>query len=54
LWLPGEYVVDTYEIPAVDGGWALRVGWYSPEDGTRLARRGAAQNAPEDYAQIGF
>lgn len=36
LWLPDEYVTDTYAFPAVNAGYTFRVGLYSPDDGVRL------------------
>jgi hypothetical protein len=52
LWLPGEYVIDTYEIPALDAGHVLRVGLYSPDDGTRLPVLDSRHNVTNDFADI--
>jgi 4-amino-4-deoxy-L-arabinose transferase-like glycosyltransferase len=44
-WPPGEWIVDTYQIPvAVDasaGEYSIEAGMYRPSDGTRLVVRGA-------------
>ena len=34
-WMPGEYVIDPYELN-VKPGYAIEVGMYDPETGTRL------------------
>ena len=43
-WIPGEWVVDPYDIPlaadAPPGEYAIEVGMYDPEDGTRLSIAG--------------
>ncbi len=52
LWLPGEYVVDTYELPTLNAGYELQVGLYSPEDGTRLLVLDSQQNTAGDYVAI--
>jgi 4-amino-4-deoxy-L-arabinose transferase-like glycosyltransferase len=49
LWLPGEVVVDVYEIPiaadAAPGEHALEVGLYIAETGARLPVLGIAKDA---------
>ena len=49
LWLPGEVVVDAYEIPivagAVPGEHVLEVGMYIAETGARLPVVGTAADA---------
>lgn len=50
-WLPDEFVVDRYELPAVEAGFALRVGLYSPADGSRLSVVGG-ENGTVDYMEI--
>ncbi len=39
-WVPGEFIVDEYDIPAPAAGWKdaawLEVGLYDPETGVRL------------------
>jgi hypothetical protein len=49
LWLPGEIVIDSYElsVPAnvVPGDYTIRVGLYLPESGQRLSIPGSADNA---------
>ena len=52
LWLPGEYVVDTYELPDIKTGTLLRLGLYSPEDGARLPILDAQQKIIGDSIQI--
>ena len=54
LWLPGEFVVDTYELPAVDSGYALQIGLYSPDDGARLPVFDAQQKVTGDFIQIAY
>jgi len=48
LWLPGEFVVDPYQLPALDGGAALQIGLYSPDDGIRLPILDNQQNSSGD------
>ena len=54
LWLPGEFVVDNYELPIYDTGTALRLGLYSPDDGSRLPIFDAQQTTVGDYIQIDY
>ena len=54
LWLPGEFVVDTYELPAVDTGYALQFGLYSPDNGARLPIIDAEQKVTGDSVQITY
>ncbi len=54
LWLPGEFVVDSYELPLFETGTALRLGLYSPDDGTRLLIFDTQQKAIGDYIQIDY
>jgi hypothetical protein len=51
-WLPGEFVVDTFAIPAPDSGYALRVGLYAPENGNRLPIVEQGQNSANDYVEL--
>ena len=37
LWLPGEFVADTYSLPALPDVERVRVGLYNPQTGVRLA-----------------
>lgn len=37
LWLPGEFVTDTYSLPALPNVERVRVGLYNPQTGVRLA-----------------
>ncbi|MFN8563696.1 MAG: hypothetical protein U0703_19240 [Anaerolineae bacterium] len=52
LWLPGEYVIDIYDLPALDAGRALRIGLYSPVDGARLPVFDAQHETIGDLVQI--
>jgi hypothetical protein len=52
LWLAGEYVVDTYELPLEDSDFALRVGLYSPDTGARLAIFDGDQVTSRDYLEL--
>ena len=54
LWIPGEYVVDRYELPVLDGGTALHIGLYSPDDGTRLPIYDEQQKATGDYVLVSY
>ena len=44
-WLPGEYISERHMLPipegAAPGRYHLLVGWYRPEDGTRVPVEGA-------------
>jgi len=52
LWLPGEFVLDTYELPLLQGAVALRIGLYAPEDGTRLSIISGAGSGTSDFVEI--
>jgi hypothetical protein len=52
LWLSGEYVIDSHELPVLPNGFALRVGLYSPETAVRLPRVGQSQAEADDYFVI--
>jgi hypothetical protein len=45
-------VVDTYQFPAFEAGSVLRVGLYSPVDGTRLNILDQKHNFAGDYLEI--
>jgi hypothetical protein len=49
LWLPGEIVIDTYDLSipanALQGEYTVRVGLYIPESGQRLSIPGSTDNA---------
>jgi hypothetical protein len=43
LWTAGEYVVDRYVFPPVDGAQALRIGLYEQTTGSRLPVSGDSE-----------
>lgn len=52
LWLPSEFVPDTYQLPLPEGAVALRIGLYAPEDGTRLSVIDRDGNSIGDFVEI--
>ncbi len=54
LWLPGEYVVDTYELPVAASGYQLQVGLYDPDSAVRLPILDGEQKAVGDFLPISF
>ncbi|MEP7291566.1 MAG: hypothetical protein ABI835_07265, partial [Chloroflexota bacterium] len=52
LWLPGEFVPDSYQLPQVEGVVALRIGLYDPDDGARLSVLAANGTIVGDYIEI--
>lgn len=52
LWLPGEYVVDSYELPLQPGATALRIGLYNPADAARLQIADIGDAEPHDFYEL--
>lgn len=52
LWLPGEYVLDSYELPLQPGAAALRIGLYNSADATRLKIVNASSAKPQDFYEL--
>ena len=52
LWLPSEFVPDTYYLPLLEGAVSLRIGLYAPEDGTRLSVIDRDGNSIGDFVEI--
>lgn len=52
LWLPGEFVADSYQLPLPENAAALRIGLYSPLDGVRLLLLDAAAIEQGDFIEI--
>ncbi|HVU12751.1 MAG TPA: hypothetical protein VHD90_15840 [Phototrophicaceae bacterium] len=54
LWLPGEYIVDTYELPIAANGYQLQVGLYDPDSAVRLPILDGQQKIMGDFLPISF
>ncbi len=54
LWLPGEYVVDSYQLSTDTSASALQVGLYTPDDAKRLLIVDADQTEAKDFVEIAY
>lgn len=52
LWLPGEYVIDDYELPVVSSAVALRIGIYDSITGTRLTILNKINEIADNYFKL--
>jgi 4-amino-4-deoxy-L-arabinose transferase-like glycosyltransferase len=52
LWLPNEYVIDDYELPAVSAAVTLRIGLYDPITGTRLPILNEFNETADNYFNL--
>ncbi len=52
LWLSGEYVPDTVQLPLPAAAYALRIGMYDPETGMRLNLVDAEGSVIGDYIEV--